>query len=233
MLIPLIQITDDGIIIGTGAEMPYGQHTQPARDCATMLPMEYCTINSAAGVAALRDLTPEDIEHIVGFWYSADGDFLDFLGIDRTRLGSTDDTRQRFTRAIRTGDTNQPSVAFAITVSGNFAGYTLLNRYAPDVNYSHWHITNPALRGVGLSTAFYPFRIKMYFDVIPINRLIHQTRTRNVAVNRMLDRWVPVAETCYIEKPDGVALPGEFHLRYVLRSDVPRFLEKAAAAGNR
>jgi hypothetical protein len=30
-------------------------------------------------------------------------------------------------------------------------------------------------------------------------------------------------ETRYIEDPDGVALPGEFHLRYVFRKDVPRF----------
>jgi hypothetical protein len=49
-----------------------------------------------------------------------------------------------------------------------------------------------------------------------------------VAVNKMLDHWVPVAETCHIEQPDGVALPGEFHLRYVLRSDIPGFLERAA-----
>jgi hypothetical protein len=45
----------------------------------------------------------------------------------------------------------------------------------------------------------------------------------------MLDHMVPVAEMCYIERPDGVALPGEFHLRYVLRTDVPAFLERAAA----
>ena len=42
-------------------------------------------------------------------------------------------------------------------------------------------------------------------------------------MNRMLDKYVPIAETRYIEHPDGVALPGEFHLRYVFREDVPRF----------
>jgi hypothetical protein len=190
--------------------------------------MEYTTINTAAGVTALRDLTPDDIDHILGFWYGSGDAFLDFMGIDRVRLGSTEETRQRFMRATRTGDSNQSSVAFAITVNGDYAGYTLLNRYGPDVNYSHWHITTPALRGLGLSTALYPYRIKIYFDVVPMNRLIHQTRTRNAAVNRMLDHWVPVAETRYIENPDGVALPGEFHLRYVDRGDVPNFLERAA-----
>jgi hypothetical protein len=68
----------------------------------------------------------------------------------------------------------------------------------------------------------------MYFDLTPMQRLIHQTRTHNTAVNRMLDKWVPVAETRYVEKPDGVALPGEFHLRYVQREDVPGFFARAS-----
>jgi RimJ/RimL family protein N-acetyltransferase len=194
--------------------------------------MQHTIINTPVGVAALRDLTADDIEHIVRFWYGSSDEFLDFLGVDKARLGTQENTRQRFIRAIRSADMDQPSVAFTITVNGGFAGYTLLNRYAAEVNYSHWHITEPALRGMGLSTALYPYRIKTYFDQVPINRLIHQTRTRNVAVNKMLDHWVPVAETCYIEKPDGVALPGEFHLRYVLRRDVPSILAKAVVAGN-
>jgi RimJ/RimL family protein N-acetyltransferase len=180
-------------------------------------------------VAVLRDLKSDDIEEIVRFWYGSGDEFLDFMGIDRSRLGTAQDTRQRFIQAIRTGEAKQPSIAFAITLNGDYSGYTLLNRYAADINYSHWHITNPALRGRGLSTALYPYRMKTYFDVVPMNRLIHQTRTRNVAVNKMLDHWVPVAETCHIERPDGVALPGEFHLRYVLRSDIPGFLERASA----
>ena len=81
----------------------------------------------------------------------------------------------------------------------------------------------------GLSTALYPHRIKTYFDTTSIERLIHQTRTRNVGVNRMLDKYVRVAETAFIKNPDGVAKPGEFHIRYVLRADVPRLFKIAAA----
>jgi hypothetical protein len=74
--------------------------------------------------------------------------------------------------------------------------------------------------------ALYPYRIRTYFETTPIERLIHQTRTRNI-VNRILDRYVPIAETCHIDRPDGVALPGEFHLRCVRRHDVPCVFEKA------
>lgn len=186
------------------------------------------SIETKAGVAALRHLVPDDVDFIVRFWYGSGEAFLDFLGVDRSLLGTEEDTRKRFLRAVPEGDPDQQSIAFAITVNSVFSGYTLLNRYSPQINYSHWHITNPDLRALGLSTALYPHRVKAYFDSVPLDRLIHQTRTRNLAVNRMLDRYLPVAETSYVERPDGVALPGEFHLRYVLRKDIPSLFEMAA-----
>lgn len=184
-------------------------------------------VETPAGTAVLRALAPEDIDAVVRFWHESGDELLDFLGIDRARLGARDDTRQRFMRAVPTGDPTQMNLAFAIDLAGELSGYTLLNRYSPEVNYSHWHIIRPELRGAGLSSALYPYRIRMYFDAAPMGCLTHQTRTRNVAVNRMLDKWVPVAETRYIDDPDGVALPGEFHLRYVRREDIPGLLEKA------
>ncbi len=185
------------------------------------------SVDTRLGVAALRDLRPDDIGAVVRYWHESDDEYLDRLGIDRARLGSPADTEQRYRRAIRTGDAAQPAIAFAITLGGRFVGYTLLNQYSPEVNHSHWHLTDPMVRAAGLSTALYPYRMRMYFAVAPIARLVHQTRTRNVGVNRMLDRFVPVAETRYIDNPDGVALPGEFHVRYVRREDVPHFFELA------
>jgi hypothetical protein len=179
-------------------------------------------------MASLRDLGIEDVEAIIRYWFTSGDQHLDFMGIDRSRLGTIEDTRQRYLAARRTGDPNQQNLALAITVEGEFAGYTLLNRYTQEINHSHWHITNPRLRASGISTALYPHRIKAYFDLVPIERLIHQTRTRNTAVNRMLDKYVPIAETRYIEHPDGVALPGEFHLRYLFRDDVPGLFVRAA-----
>jgi len=189
----------------------------------------HSSVELPLGTAALRDLSEDDIEAVVNYWFTSSDDFLDFMGVDRTRLGTAEQTRQRFLSAIRTGDLDQKTIALAIVLNGNLVGYTLLNRYALETNYSHWHIIVPALRGAGISSALYPHRIKAYFDLVPIERLIHQTRTRNVAVNRMLDKYVPVAETCHVEQPDGVALPGEFNLRYVSRGDVPKIFATATS----
>ena len=45
----------------------------------------------------------------------------------------------------------------------------------------------------------------------------------------MLDKYVKIAATESVERPDGLAGPGEFHIRYVRREDIPRFFAIAAA----
>ncbi len=188
----------------------------------------HASVETKAGLVSLTDIAVEDIDALVHYWHGGVAD-LEFLAIDMALLGTPQDTYRRFEVAIRNGSPDQANLAFAIRLNNELAGYTLLNRYSPEVNYSHWHITQPGLRAGGLSTALYPYRIKTYFDLTPITRLIHQTRTRNIGVNRMLDKYLPVVETSYVEHPDGVAGPGEFHHRYVRASDIPGFFEKAAS----
>ena len=65
----------------------------------------------------------------------------------------------------------------------------------------------------------------------PINRLIHQTRPENIGVNRLLDRFIPIAETSFVAMPDGLALPGIFNLRHVMRDDLPRIMAMASEGG--
>jgi RimJ/RimL family protein N-acetyltransferase len=189
------------------------------------------SIATPSGIAALRDLALADVPAIVDYWLLSPEEHLAFMGVDRARLGSRDDVYNRFATAIRTGDHAQSKIALAITLHQRLVGYTLLNRYSDEVNYSHWHIIQPDMRARGLSKSLYPFRIQTYFHIAPISQLIHQTRTRNIGVNRVLDKFIPIAETKYIEKPDGVAAPGEFHLRYVRRDDIPGIFARAALAG--
>ena len=191
----------------------------------------FASVRTTNGVTGLRDLTPADLPAIADYWLLSPHEHLTFMGVDRQLLGSEEDIHRRFANAIRTGNASQSAIAFGITLEDRLVGYTLLNRYSEEVNYSHWHIIAPNLRAKGLSTALYPYRIKAYFDLAPISQLIHQTRTRNVGVNRMLDKFIPVSETKYIATPDGVAVPGEFHLRFVRREDIPAIFARAAELG--
>jgi hypothetical protein len=156
-----------------------------------------------------------DIEPIVRFWHNSGDDLLDFLGIDRSLLGTVEDTRRRFLRAIPTGDPDRQSIAFAINVNGQIHSRDQLLALAH-------HRSGSA--GVGLvdSLVSAPYQGLFRFGAnrTPDASDAHTEHRREPDAR-------PVPETRYIERPDGVALPGEFHLRYVFRKDIPGLFETA------
>lgn len=183
--------------------------------------MIHATVATPRGDAVIRDLIADDIEDLVRYWHHSGSEHLEFLGIDCIKLGTPEDTRQRFLHSIRNGDVNQTQVALCITLEQHLIGYTNLNRYGPDDNYPHLHLIDPSSRAGGVATQTVPQILKIYFQLFPLRRLILQTRTRNTGINRVLDKYFSTAETRHFDSPDGLAGPGEFHVRYVSRSDLP------------
>lgn len=169
------------------------------------------------------EVTEADLDAITDYFTRPDP-HLDTL-LDRPRMPPSDTLRARYAAWRWIGDPGQMNSVFALRLDGRFVGFTNLLRRTPDENYSHWHIIDEGARAGGISTAIYPTRIDLYFDLFPIARLVHQTRVTNTGVNRMLDRFVPVARVEYIDKPHGLAMPGEFVTRYVTRDDIPRIRE--------
>ncbi|MDP3737993.1 MAG: hypothetical protein Q8R02_11420 [Hyphomonadaceae bacterium] len=172
-----------------------------------------------------------DLDAIADYFHRPDP-HLDTL-IDRTRLPDRNALRARYASWKYEGDPAQMSSVFALRLANGLEsrliGFTNLLRKTPVENYSHWHIIAPGDRAGGISSTIYPTRLDLYFDLFPVERLVHQTRVTNTGVNRMLDKFVPIAKTEFIERPDGLARPGEFHMRHVTRADLPRIREIAAS----
>jgi hypothetical protein len=163
--------------------------------------LEYARISIGTGSATLTPLLQADIPAIIDFWYHGGADHGS-LGIDPLMLGSSDDTRKRFESALITGDPDQSNAAFAIRLDERLVGYSLLNRYTPEINHSHWHIIEPNLRGTGISSALYPYRIDTYFGLYPIRRLIHLCRTGSAPLP-----WAPVR----LPQPRGKPYAGQVY----------------------
>src|ERR1700730_12810479 len=100
----------------------------------------FASLKTANGTTGLRDVTPADLQTIVNYWLLSPDEHLAQMGVDRQLLGSEENIHRRFLNAIRTGDPTQPTISLGITLDERLVGYTLLNRYSEDVNYSHWHI---------------------------------------------------------------------------------------------
>jgi RimJ/RimL family protein N-acetyltransferase len=177
-------------------------------------------IPTRLGEAWFDDVTDADLDVIADYFTRPDA-HLDTL-IDRTRFPGRLALREHYASWKRNGDPGQTTSVFALRLDGRLIGFTNLRRKTDVDNYSHWHIVEPGDRAGGVSSAVYPTRMDLYFELFPIERLIHQTRITNTGVNRMLDKFVPIAKTEFVARPDGLAKPGEFHMRYVTRADLPR-----------
>lgn len=201
------------------------------------------SVETRAGVLALRDAVPADLDAYLNYWHYSGERIKEILGIDQAKLGTPADTRERFLSMIRKPGTYPSDVLFTATLNGSVIGYTNMNRYGADEAYVHLHLYRRSLRsvlvartpgaparaGAGLAAALIGPGLSMYFRLFPLERLILQTRPENSAINKALDLYAFAAERRYVAHPAGLAAPGEQCLRYVHRADVPRMLRRSQA----
>jgi RimJ/RimL family protein N-acetyltransferase len=183
------------------------------------------SLHLSGGTIRIRDLAEDDIGACVDYWHTNDLEHLRLLNIDPGKLGTPEDTRARFRSMMRTGDPDQPAVAFAVALDDRLIGYLNFNRRGGDA-YPHVHVFDPTARAQGYFTLLLPQTLQLLFDLFAIDRIVMETRTRVTAVNRALDRYLPAEEARWLDDPDGLAGPGMFHRRTVTQQDLPRLLRR-------
>lgn len=197
-------------------------------------------IRMRAGILTLRDAVPTDMDAYVNYWHYSGEEIKNSLGIDRTKLGTPEDSAKRFLEMIRVSDADQPNILITITLNDEVVGYTNVNRHSPDDNYVHMHTYRLRMRsalkvrnsvdstktGAGVAVAAIGLMMNMYFNLAPVRRLVLQTRTTNRWINRALDLYMPPAETRYLDTPAGLAAPSEYYLRYIYQEDALWMLKR-------
>lgn len=183
----------------------------------------------------LRDLEPGDIDALVAYWVDADPAYLDFLGVDRVKLGTADDIRARFASMVRSGDPDQDRLVLVSTVDGVVTSYTNFHFVSPDENYMHAHIIRPAARGKGLASSSFANLMRIVFREFPqVEKLLFVTQPHNDGINRMLAKVGLTFERRYYDEPDGLPKPGWFNVFTFTRQMVEAFVaadRQAVATG--
>jgi RimJ/RimL family protein N-acetyltransferase len=168
----------------------------------------------AEGLVSVRDMREEDIETFVSYWHDGIAD-LEFLGIDRKKLGSRDDTRERFRQLCRRDGRRDIAVGFTFCYDDRVIGFTNVNILGRPKGYVHVHLTDPGMRRRGIISAIFARSLPVIGNHIlaeyPIDGLVLETRTRNIGINRVVQRTgLRPRATVHLDNPDGVAGPGEF-----------------------
>jgi RimJ/RimL family protein N-acetyltransferase len=178
----------------------------------------------------LRDLEPGDIEALVAYWVDADPEYLDFLGVDRVKLGTADDIRGRFATMIRTGDPDQDRVVFVTTVDGEVTTYVNFHFVSSGENYMHAHTIRPSARGKGLASGTFDELMRVVFrEFRQVEDLLLVTQPHNDHINHVLTKVGLTFERRWYDEPDGLPLPGWFNVFTVARRTVEAFPDRARA----
>jgi RimJ/RimL family protein N-acetyltransferase len=176
--------------------------------------MEYLRFRTELGEIVVRDVDEADLDALVAYWHEGVADHA-FLGIDPERLGSPEDTRARFRAANRSVGGGGKTAAFVLAMGARVVAYTNVNFRGRD-GYAHVHFIDPDTRNRGVASSLVPSILGMFFEHLPIDRLVLEARTRNTGINRVLEKsGLKPAWTGHLEKPDGLAGPGEFHVYHV------------------
>ncbi len=191
--------------------------------------MEYLRLPTKLGEIVVRDVVDADLDALVTYWHGGVAD-LRFLGIDLGRLGTPEDTRARFRAAMRSGRSDQKTVAFVLAIGDRVIGYSNVNFRGRD-GYAHLHFIDPETRHRGVASLIVPSILKMFFVHLPIDRLVLEARTRNTGINRVIQNLgLKPTETRFLESPDGLAGPGDFNVYLVSESLVDAILAGSSGA---
>jgi RimJ/RimL family protein N-acetyltransferase len=187
--------------------------------------VEYLRLSMNGEDLVLRDLGEQDIETFVSYWHDSPEEYLDFLSVDRQKLGSREDTRARFRRSIRNGTGGQERVALVCDFGEQVIGYTNLHFVGPDETYIHAHIVNPDLRDLGIASFLLVHVLGVVFREFGVSRLLIQTRPTNTRINHVLEKFGLEGSTRYVGDPDGLPHPGEFCVYEVEPAHLGRLAE--------
>ena len=161
----------------------------------------------------------DDANLYVDYWHLiAD---LDFLGIDLAKLGTVEETRRRF-QALVDGPRPRQTLGFTITVDDQPAGFINVNVLGRPFGVPHFHLADPAARGLGIMSAVLNAGLPAILHVVraeaAADGLRVEVRTRNGGMNRVLQRLgYPPTRTVDLDEPDGLAGPGTFHIYEIRR----------------
>lgn len=196
--------------------------------------MELFSLDLRGHRIAARDMVEDDVETFVRYWHDGGAD-LEFLGIDPGKLGTREDTRERFRQFCRRGEPKDVAVGFTFCRDDAVIGFTNINILGRRQGYLHVHLTDPTARRQGILSAILQHSLPVLAGHVlveyPIDGLVLETRTRNVGITKVVrGAGLTPRFTGHLADPDGLAGPGEFAVFHLDARTTTSLIEEANSA---
>lgn len=137
----------------------------------------------------VRQMSLEETELIIRYFYDSPAEHLELLGVDPTRLPRPESWREHHRREYELPVDQRATMPIIWLFDDEPIGFSTADKiaYGEQANM-HLHVIDAHRRGKGFGTECVRETAKVYFDQLAIQRLLCEPNAFNVAPNRTLQK---------------------------------------------
>ena len=137
----------------------------------------------------VKEMQPEDMDAIAGYWLNSDYSYLASLGVDISKLPSESELKQMLTSQYHTPLEQKNSYCIIWQKNGQAIGHCNVNpvNYGNDA-YMHLHIWKNAERKKGSGLALLQMTLPYFFEKLQLKKIYSEPYALNPAPNRTLEK---------------------------------------------
>ena len=126
---------------------------------------------------------------IIDYFHAATPEHLELLGVDPTRLPDPGRWMDRYAADYSKPMQDREFILVAWEANGERVGFSTADkiRFGQEA-YMHLHMVDPQHRGAGSGLRCVQETVRLYFDLLQLERLFSEPNAFNVAPNRTLQR---------------------------------------------
>jgi hypothetical protein len=170
-------------------------------------------------------MRPEDLDALVAYWHESSIDYLESLGVDPTKLGSPAATRARLSAGM---DDDSKALTVVAEMESELVAYSNMVVRGRDTACCHLHTLRDDAMVRNVVYQFFPQVSEAVVGHLGVSRLRFEASVGNLGINRYLQSFGLESRRVYLEKPDGLAQPGDFN---VYELEMPEDRDRLLASG--
>lgn len=154
----------------------------------------------------VREIEPDDIDHIVRYWLGSDHHFLRSMGVDLGKLPEKEDLIKMIGAQLEQPYDQKHSFAMIWMVNGESVGHCNVNdiKFGTEA-YMHLHMWRSDLRHKGVGSELLRLTLPHFFEKLDLDRLISEPYALNEAPNRTLPKVGFILEKEYTTVPGSLS----------------------------
>lgn len=174
----------------------------------------------------IRPLTEADIEPIIKYWFESDEEFLTSMGLDLTKLGSSEKFIE-FLKKVCSTPIAETKIYYLIwQVGGEPIGYSCLRDITHnEIAHMHLHIWNRGNRQRGYGAKLFALSVIEFYRLFNLKMILCEPLVSNPSPNNLLKKIGFNLWRTYRCASSEISLVGEVNSYIVDPETAARFLE--------